>query len=101
MARRTEPVRPDSGSPPASAVAATTLVQTVGRLETRPSRKRTPGSGQVAVTLIRHFPKDEGKLARDVVRLRAGFQVPGKHVPGVGLNLEVGRERLPPHPAKR
>src|SRR5918995_5855224 len=100
-ARRTEPLRRDSGSPPAMAVAAMTLVQTVGRLETRPSRSRVPSAGKVAVTFIREFPKDEGKLARDVVRFRASFQVPREHVPGVGLDLEMGRERLRPHPAKR
>src|SRR3954451_1559095 len=77
-------------------VAASTLVQTVGRLETRPSLNRVPSDARarVVLALMREFLQDEIQLAGDIVRLRAGLKVRREHVPGVGLHLEVGRERV-------
>src|SRR5215211_6445252 len=96
MASTTRAVRAESGSPPAIAVAAKTLVHTVGRLETRPSLSRMPGEvgRSVVLALIGEFLENEGELAGDVVGLRAHLQVIGKHVPGVGLHLEMRRERF-------
>src|ERR671939_614408 len=95
MAVSTRTARPLSGSAPASAVPARTLVQTVGRLETRPRRSRVPsGTAREVVARLIEFPHDESELAGDVGRLGAGLQLAGQNVPCIGLDLEVGREGL-------
>src|SRR3954451_16322878 len=94
MARTASAARGLNGSPPARAVPAMTFVQTVGRFETRPSLSSVPSGGARTVTaLIPKFLQHERQLASDVVSLGAGFQLFRQDVPGVGLDLEMGRER--------
>src|SRR5215207_2587018 len=96
MAATTDGVPAESGSPPASTVAATELVQTVGRLETRPSRSSVPrdGGARAVIALIRELLHNKCQLAGDIVGLRAGLQAVREHVPGIGLDLKMRRERL-------
>src|SRR3954447_23312015 len=94
MPRSARAARGLKGSPPARAVAAMTFVQTVGRFETRPSLSSVPSAGARIVTaLIPKYLQHERQLASDGVRLGAGLQLLRQDVPGVGLDLEMGRER--------
>src|SRR3712207_6101236 len=95
MARSARAARELKGSPPAITVAATVLVHTVGRFETRPSLSSVPsGTARKVAALISKILQHERKLAGDVVRLRSCLQLSRQHVPGVGLDLEVRRQRL-------
>src|SRR5918997_1124940 len=96
MAATTQAVLAESGSPSAIVVAATALVHTVGRLETRPSRSSVPteAGARVVTALIRELLENKRQLARDIVRLRSRLQAVREHVPGIGLDLEMRRERL-------
>ena len=78
-------------APPARTTPARELVQTVGRLETRPSRSATcQVIAQAGSFLGLECASPRAARARWRSRLRRDSVVRGQHGPGVGLDLEVG-----------
>src|ERR1700681_4241218 len=72
MASATSATPRSSAAAPASTVPASTLVHTVGRLETRPSLRRVAGSAAFAAVAINRTPSEPDQLTASGVTRREG-----------------------------